>query len=73
MVRIIFYTLIYLVTVLFSAAFFDSHINKPQGKLGFLKRNQNVDTWTAINTNGVCVIDREKDVSMFLLRRISYL
>ena len=45
-----------------SAAFFDSYINKPLGKLGFLKRNQNIDTWTAINTNGVTLIDQEKDV-----------
>ncbi|XP_045176193.2 putative FERM domain-containing protein FRMD8P1 isoform X3 [Mercenaria mercenaria] len=45
----------------YGAAFFDSFINKPQGKLGFLKRSHNIETWTAINTNGVCLIDREKD------------
>ncbi|XP_052768145.1 FERM domain-containing protein 8-like isoform X2 [Mya arenaria] len=45
----------------YGAAFFDSFINKPLGKLGFLKRNHNIETWTAINTNGVTVIDREKD------------
>ena len=51
------------VNCIFSAAFFDSHINKPMGKLGFLKRNQNVDTWTAINTNGLTLIDQQKCVS----------
>lgn len=45
----------------YGAAFFDSFINKPLGKLAFLKRNHNIETWTTINTNGVCVIDREKD------------
>lgn len=45
----------------YGAAFFDSFINKPLGKLGFLKRNHNIETWCAINTNGVSVIDREKD------------
>ncbi|KAL4238362.1 FERM domain-containing protein 8 [Mactra antiquata] len=45
----------------YGAAFFDSFINKPLGKLAFLKRNHNIETWTAINTDGVCVIDREKD------------
>ena len=35
------------------------------GKLGFLKRNQNVDTWTAINTNGICIIEQEKAVRLF--------
>jgi len=29
-----------------------------------LKRNHNIETWTAINTNGVTVIDREKDVGV---------
>ena len=48
----------------FRAAFFDSFINKPLGKLFFLKRNHNIETWTAINTNGVTVIDREKDVGV---------
>ena len=51
------------INCIFSAAFFDSHINKPMGKLGFLKRNQNVDTWTAINTNGLTLIDQQKCVS----------
>ncbi|XP_052275436.1 FERM domain-containing protein 8-like isoform X1 [Dreissena polymorpha] len=45
----------------YGAAFFDSFINKPLGKLGFLKRNHNIETWAAINTNGVTIIDREKD------------
>ncbi|KAL3873478.1 hypothetical protein ACJMK2_036590 [Sinanodonta woodiana] len=45
----------------YGAAFFDCHIYKPQGKLSFLKRKENMECWTAISTDGVCVIEREKD------------
>ncbi|KAJ8309210.1 hypothetical protein KUTeg_014084, partial [Tegillarca granosa] len=58
--------------MLVRSAFFEADIEKPHGKLQSVKSNlpffgglPKIETWVAINTDGVCLIDREKSIYIF--------